>query len=176
MKSRYLLLLLSISFLFIQPISAQNANQKTSKCDCIECHQFNFWIGKWKVEWENSDSSKSDGTNTVNLILDSCVIEENFDGNPGMPFRGKSLSVYNQNLKIWQQTWVDDTGGYIVFTGGMEGDKMILSRSIETPKGLLLQRMVFYNIKKDSFEWNWESSMDNGENWNLKWKINYSRI
>jgi hypothetical protein len=102
MKSRYLLLLI-ISFLFIQPIFAQDADQKISKCDCTECHQFDFWIGKWKVKWTNSDGSKSEGTNTVNLILDGCVIEENFDGNPAMPFRGKSVSVYNNTQKFWQQ-------------------------------------------------------------------------
>ena len=175
MKSRYLLLLI-ISFLFIQPIFAQDADQKNSKCDCTECHQFDFWIGKWKVEWTNSDGSKSEGTNTVNLILDGCVIEENFDGNPAMPFRGKSVSVYNKTQNFWQQTWVDNSGAYLLFTGAMQDDKMVVSRTTESSNGMVIQRMVFYNIKKDSFEWNWESSTDDGKNWILNWKINYSRI
>lgn len=175
MKSRYLLISIMI-FLFIPSIFAQETNQTISKCDCTECHQFDFWIGKWKVAWENTDGSRSEGTNTVNLILDGCVIEENFDGNPAMPFRGKSVSAYNKNEKVWQQTWVDNSGAYLLFTGVMEDDKMILSRTMETSNGTVIQRMVFYNITKDSFEWNWESSTDNGSNWILNWKINYSRI
>jgi hypothetical protein len=141
-----------------------------------ECHQFDFWIGKWKVEWKNQDSTTSEGINIVNSILDGCVIEENFDGNPGMNFRGKSLSVYSHNLKTWQQTWVDTEGFYMLFTGGIQDEKMILSRTVETTKGRLSQRMIFYNIQNDSFDWNWESSTDNGKNWKLNWKIKYSRI
>ncbi len=175
MEIKYLLIIV-ISFLSTPFLSAQNDNQDLSKCDCAECHQLDFWIGEWKVEWENQDSTISEGTNLVNSILDGCVIEENFDGNTGMDFRGKSFSVYNHNKKIWQQTWVDDTGGYMVFTGGMEDDKMILSRAVETPKGSLTQRMVFHNMQKDSFDWNWESSTDNGKTWKLNWKIRYTRI
>lgn len=175
MKIKYLIIFV-ISCLLTPSLSAQNENQDSSKCDCTECHQFDFWIGEWKVEWENPDGTISDGTNLVNSILNGCVIEENFDGNPGMDFRGKSFSVYNHNQKIWQQSWVDDTGGYMVFTGGMENNTMILSRTLETSKGPLLQRMIFYNIQKDSFDWNWETSSDNGENWKLNWKIRYTRF
>ena len=154
----------------------QTDEQNLPNCDCAECHQFDFWIGKWKVEWNDKDGNLFEGTNTVNSILDGCVIEENFNGNPGMEFRGKSLSVYNHNHKIWQQTWVDTEGFYMLFIGGIQDDKMILSRTVETTKGPLTQRMVFYNIKKDTFDWNWESSTDNGKTWKLNWKIMYTRI
>jgi hypothetical protein len=63
----------------------------------------------------------------------------------------------------------------MIFTGGLEDDKMILSRTVETTKGALTQRMVFYIIQKDSFDWNWESSTDGGKNWKLNWKIKYTR-
>jgi hypothetical protein len=35
--------------------------------------------------------------------------------------------------------------------------------------------MVFYDIKKDSFTWDWEGTQDGGETWNLLWRINYTR-
>jgi len=70
---------------------------------------------------------------------------------------------------------VDDQGGYMVFTGGMEDDKMILSGKISKDEKELIQRMVFYNITKDEFDWNWESSEDNGVTWKLNWKLHYSR-
>jgi hypothetical protein len=126
--------------------------------------------------WENQDSTISEGTNIVNSILDGYVIEENFDGNPGMDFRGKSLSVYNHKHKTWQQTWVDNEGFYTLFTGGIQDDKMILSRTVQTTKGTLTQRMIFFNIQKDSFDWNLESSTDSGQNWKLNWKTRYTRL
>lgn len=142
-------------------------------CDTKE---FDFWIGKWKVEWIDENEEKKLGTNFIQNILGDCVIEENFNANPGLPFEGKSLSAFNSNKNIWQQTWVDNTGGYMVFEGGMFEGKMILSRSIQKNGKLILQRMVFYNIKSNSLDWNWEISEDSGENWLLKWKLHYTRM
>jgi hypothetical protein len=35
--------------------------------------------------------------------------------------------------------------------------------------------MIFSNIQKDSLEWNWESSLDDGKTWKTNWKIFYKR-
>jgi hypothetical protein len=118
MKNQFITISILI-ILFAQLPFAQTDEENLSKCECAECRQFDFWIGKWKVEWENQDSTISEGTNIVNSILDGCVIEENFNGNPGMNFRGKSISVYNHKHKTWQQTWVDNEEFYMLFTGGM---------------------------------------------------------
>ena len=63
----------------------------------------------------------------------------------------------------------------MVFTGGMEDEKMILARKISRNDKEFIQRMVFYNITKDEFDWNWESSEDDGVTWKLNWKLHYSR-
>ncbi|MCZ6704212.1 MAG: DUF1579 family protein [Ignavibacteria bacterium] len=168
--------ILIILFLLITIPSFSQNNENTIPCSSAEASQFNFWVGKWKVEWQNTDSTKAEGMNVIQTILGGCVIEENFDGNPGVDFIGKSFSVYNPAEKIWQQTWVDDQGGYMVFTGRMENNKMILSRKISRNNKELIQRMVFYNISKNDFDWNWESSEDNGKTWKLNWKIHYTRL
>jgi hypothetical protein len=169
----FIIVLLSTSI--CTSMFSQNKNNE-KPCSSPEAAQFDFWVGKWKVEWQNNDSTKGAGTNTINSILGKCVIEENFDGKPGLDFTGKSYSVYNPNKKIWQQTWVDSQGGYMVFSGGMENDKMILSRKISVEDKKILQRMVFYNISEDELDWNWESSKDDGKTWQLNWKIHYTRI
>jgi hypothetical protein len=176
MKIKAFLISIIVSLFTIIPILGQDNNDGKSKCDCDECHQFDFWIGEWKVQWDNSDGTPGEGQNIVNSILNGCVIEENFNGNPGVDFKGKSFSVYNNTQKIWQQTWVDDQGSYMVFTGGMEDDQMILSRKITRNKKELIQRMVFYNISKDEFDWNWESSKDDSKTWQLNWKLHYTRL
>jgi hypothetical protein len=171
---KYFISVIFILYFSITILPQGDDSQKP--CSSPEANQFDFWIGEWKVEWQNTNSTKAQGTNVVNSILGSCVIEENFNGNPGVDFMGKSFSVYNPAKKIWQQTWVDDQGGYMVFTGGMESNKMILSRKISRDDKELIQRMVFYNISKDDFYWNWESSEDNGVTWKLNWKLHYTRM
>ena len=166
---------LSLIVLFIYSNLSFSQDNDSNPC-APETSQFDFWIGKWKAVWENPDGTKSEGTNEIVSILDGCVIQENFNGNPGINFLGKSFSVYNKNKKIWQQTWVDNQGTYMDFNGGMNDNKMILSRTITVNGVEVNQRMVYYNITPEKFDWDWETSRDGGKTWELRWRINYSRI
>jgi len=124
-----------------------------------EAGQFDFWVGQWVLEWGEGKK----GRNVVEKTFDGHVIIEKFDGGESMPLRGMSVSSWNPALKQWQQTRVDNEGSYLDFTGGWTGSKMVL------------QRMVWYEISKDSLLWNWERSEDGGKTWNLAWKIRYTR-
>lgn len=44
-----------------------------------------------------------------------------------MKYSGSSWSVYGRQKKIWQQTWVDNMGGYIALTGKYETNEMTLT-------------------------------------------------
>lgn len=132
---------------------------------------FDFWLGDWEAKWYNPDSSIIYGSNSITKILDGKVIEENFIS-PTQNFKGKSLSVYNPIRKSWHQAWTDNQGGYYDFIGLFEKDRRIFST--DTSKKII-QRMVFYNIQKDSFSWDWESSRDAGKTYQLSWRIFYTR-
>jgi hypothetical protein len=41
--------------------------------------------------------------------------------------------------------------------------------------GKLISRMVYYNIKSNSFDWSWEASTDGGKLWKQNWLIHYER-
>ena len=173
MKIRNILCLI-LTMIF--SLSAFAQSDDMPPCSYPEAKQFDFWVGTWKAEWKNKDGIEREGTNTIKKILGGCVVEENFDGNPGAPLIGKSLSVYVPRLKKWKQTWVDNSGGYLDFVGGFKQGKMILSRDLLNKEGKeISQRMVYYNIKEGSFDWNWERSLDNGKSWNVMWKIQYTR-
>lgn len=140
---------------------------------------FDFWLGTWEVSWENRNGDKGSGTNHIRRILDGKVIQENFEITQGkqVGFKGRSLSVFNTQTKKWHQTWVDNQGGYFNFVGETDDEKRIF---ITKPKkkqngNTQVQRMVFYEIKKDSFTWDWESSSDEEITWNLNWRIFYKR-
>ena len=174
MKRKAILISIILSLFTITPILSQD--EGNSKCECDDCHQFDFWIGRWKVQWENSDSTTSEGKNTVNFILNGCVIEENFNGNPGIDFRGKSFSVFNHAKKIWQQTWVDNQGGYLLFTGEFKDGKMALRTAPFQRNGqTFISRMVFKNITDNYLDWDWQRSSDDGKTWTDQWNIHYER-
>jgi hypothetical protein len=154
--------------------SAQNNSQKP--CSAPEASQFDFWVGDWIATWSDS----LHGTNHIEKMFGNCTVHENFSI-PKTNFLGQSWSVYNANYKQWQQTWVDSQGGYIALTGGMVGDSLILTTAERTvpasisPSGKLMSRMVYYNIKPDSFDWSWEASTDGGKLWKQNWLIHYRR-
>lgn len=149
-------------------LEGQSAEQP---CDSEGHHQFDFWLGNWNVTWGEGES----GTNHIERVLGGCVILEQFDGRPGTPLRGMSVSSYDSSNDRWRQTWVDNQGGYLDFEGKWDGDRMILMREAVTPDGPVLQRMVWYAIRADDLEWNWERSTDGGEHWNVLWQIHYQR-
>ena len=137
----------------------------------VEARQFDFWLGEWDAIWGDNER----GSNVIRSVLDDAVILENFDGRPGTPLIGMSVSVYNAALGKWQQTWVDNQGGYLDFAGAFEGGRMVLQRSAMLDGQSFLQRMVWYNIERDQFDWNWERSDDGGQTWQVMWQIHYTR-
>lgn len=172
---RIAILLVTIA-VFLAAISmttvAQDEPEQVPPCAEPEASQFDFWVGEWNLSWGDSGQGK----NVITRELGGCVIEENFTTLDDQPFVGRSLSVFDKHTKKWKQTWVDNSGGYLDFTGGMEGNRMILMRQARpVGKEPFLQRMVFYNIEADSLDWNWEKSTDGGETWENLWHIHYVR-
>ena len=126
--------------------------QNQKPCTSEGAKQFDFWLGEWNASWEGGQ-----GVNKISKILGGCVVFEEFDATPSSPLIGKSLSVFSPRSGEWHQTWVDNSGGYLDFSGKT------------------IQRMVWYNISDEKFDWNWEKSVDDGKTWTISWKINYTR-
>jgi hypothetical protein len=174
LKGNNMIKTLTLFALFSILISAQTETKKP--CSSPETRQFDFWLGDWNAIWTDNDGRQQTGSNHVINLFNGCTIEENFNGEPGTPLIGKSFSVYDSRGKIWKQTWVDNQGSYLDFTGKFKDGKMILTREFTTNKGnSIKQRMTYFNITKNDFDWNWEISKDNGKTWELKWKIHYER-
>jgi hypothetical protein len=140
---------------------------------------FDFWIGEWELSWTDQQGNAGGGTNLIERTLGGYVIKENFEAEQGVleGYIGKSWSVYNTQRQTWNQTWVDNNGGYIALEGSVDDDKRIFQTAErELPNGnTIINRMVFYDITEDSFTWDWESSRDSGESWSVNWQIKYER-
>jgi hypothetical protein len=148
------------------PVFAQ-----TKPCSSPEASQFDFWVGNWDLTW--NDSVK--GTNTITKIMDGCAVHEQFS-DPKNNGKGESWSMYNVQKGKWQQTWIDNSGNYMLFEGGMKNGNMELSFEQPGKDGkVVIMSMLYYNITANEFDWDWRSSNDNGKTWTSKWKIHYKR-
>ena len=141
---------------------------------------FDFWIGAWDVRVRaratpDGPWGEASAKNQVDATYGGCVIEERFRSEgPGRPWAGHSVSVFSGGK--WRQTWVDDTGGFIVLEGGMEDGRMVLRTEPQTRNGKTVQmRMVYSRITLDSLHWSWERTDDGGGAWAPMMTADYSR-
>ena len=133
--------------------------------------QFDFWLGDWVVSWGEGQR----GRNHVEALFEGRVIQEQFDGQPGTPLRGMSVSVYSPALGVWRQTWVDSEGSYWSFSGGWDGEQMCLETDDVRDGRPMRLRMVWHNLAADSLDWAWERSDDGGQSWQRLWALHYTR-
>lgn len=152
----------------------EQPQQQQQPCATEEYRQLDFWVGEWDAVWVDQEGNEQQGSNSITLQQGGCVIQENFNGNPGTPFTGLSISMYVSRLGYWKQSWMDSAGGYLDFTGGPDegGFHFTLVRATDEAPYM---RMIFRNIADDSFDWHWQQSEDEGETWGDQWVINYTR-
>ncbi|MBL7961613.1 hypothetical protein JNL27_15370 [bacterium] len=157
-------------------VLALMANSLNLKAQTVmDSSTYDFWVGEWSATWDNGNGTVGKGTNKIVKILDEKVIQENFADEAG--FKGTSISVFNPTQKKWHQAWADNQGGYFDLEGEVIGDKKIFKTKVkEVNDKKYIQRMVFYDIKPQSFTWDWEKSEDGGNTWTLQWRIGYTKM
>lgn len=164
-----------IVFLFIA-ISMAKAQ---SPCGDTVYRQFDFWIGDWEAF--NNANGKKAGDSKISMILDSCIILEEWSSASvvkGIRYAGKSYNTYNAAKKRWQQYWVDNAGGVTEYFNGHYADKkMVLETDNEKqPDGTYkTQKMTFHNLGPDKVRQHGESSTDNGKTWKTDFDLEYRR-
>ena len=92
-------------------------------CATPQHRQFDFWVGSWDVYPPGTRPLVAHSL--IERRYDGCAIRENW-----MPLRGQgggSFSAWRPGANSWRQTWVDSSGAWVEFTGGMDGDAMVLT-------------------------------------------------
>ncbi len=140
--------------------------------------QFDFWIGEWEAFGANG---KKAGDSKISLILDSCIIFEEWTSaslQQGLRYAGKSFNTYNATTKQWQQTWVDNVGGtneYLI--GKFENNQIIYSSTpFKISKDTMaIRKMTFTNVSAYKLRQHGEISKDNGLTWATEYDLEYRR-
>ena len=156
------------------------ARSQTGRVPCSrpEYRQFDFWIGEWEAFGTNG---KKAGDSRISLILDSCVVLEEWTSasvQQGLRYAGKSFNTYNAATKQWQQTWVDNTGGSNEYLQGkFEDNKISFSSSPFrfSKDTLAIRRITFTNLGPAKLRQHGEISKDNGATWATEYDLEYRR-
>lgn len=148
----------------------------TYSCDGPESRALDFWLGEWELTYAGQDGKPAKSRNRITKVLNGCAILEEFTGAPGTRLDGRSYSVYDRNARQWKQTWVDNTGSYLDFTGTTDAGDAVFIRDAERQGKRFRQRMIFQDVKADSLTWRWQRSDDGGATWATQWEIGYRRI
>lgn len=142
----------------------------------MDSSAFDFWLGEWNATWVDSGKTYH-ATNTITKKMNGHFIHESFEitDGPNKGYKGESYSTLDKHSGLWKQTWIDNQGAYLDFIGKQEGDVKIFERSFTNKAGeTIRQRMRFRNIQAMSFDWDWQTSKNNGE-WILLWHLKYTK-
>jgi hypothetical protein len=118
----YLVVLLAGSGL-IAACAASAQGPKSSSCATPAYRQFDFWAGDWDVFDVGSPIKVAHAQ--VDLILDGCVLREDYQGADG--HKGQSFTIYDAARNVWHQSWVTNRGELLVIEGKIEAGEMTLS-------------------------------------------------
>ena len=122
-KLAILVLLVTAQGLPISPLCAAEP-PKPAFCVAPQYRQFDFWAGDWDV-FDVANPTTKVARTRVDLILDGCVLREDYEGADG--HKGQSFSIYDGSRKIWHQSWVTNRGEMLVIEGGLQAGEMVLS-------------------------------------------------
>ncbi len=154
---------LILSFALIFLFGGLNA-QSGAACKCCEAafRQFDFWVG----DWETTANGQLAGTNHIVVMQDSCVIQENWISAGGQ-YTGTSYNFYDPQEKKWHQTWVDNQGGSLLLTGGLENGSMVMySGEMTNQAGKPYTNRITWTPNPDgTVRQLWEASTDGGATW-----------
>ena len=88
---------------------------------------------------------------------------------------GSNIRIYWPEKKQWEMVWVAPRWGYVMsFTATSDDEKVVMLTKEKTPQGHD-QRITFFNMTGDTFDWEMERSDDNGETWNAVFRLHGAR-
>jgi tetratricopeptide (TPR) repeat protein len=123
--------------------------------------EFDFWIGEWDVF--NQQGQKV-GENSIQKSLKECVILENWTSVRGS--KGQSINFYDPSSGTWKQTWVDEGGRIIRYSGKIvEGSMHFYGEFIDKDGNQELAKVVLEPLEDGRVHHLIQHSKDYGKTW-----------
>jgi hypothetical protein len=111
-----------VAALLVGLSSAQAAEPAATKpCDAAPYHQFDFWLGDWRVY--DGVTGQLVATDHIELQFAGCVVQQTLSfvtdmyRRPGVAYRLAGASTSRFDGQQWLQLWVDNQWGAIIMKG-----------------------------------------------------------
>jgi tetratricopeptide (TPR) repeat protein len=138
-----------------------------------EYRKFDFWLGEWNVS-PTGNPSQAAGVNVIELILNQCIVYENWTGANG--YTGKSFNLYNAATKKWEQIWVDAIGGIVKFEGEFkDGILHYYADTLGRDGSAVRRHLQFIPQGPDQVRQFSQQSTDGGKTWSVEYDLTYVR-
>jgi hypothetical protein len=161
---------LAAGIVLVLACAATTTSFAAGSCDTPEHHQFDFWLGTWKV---STPDGKEAGKNRIEREYDGCVLHEHYTTPRG--YTGESLNVYDASRKLWHQTWVDNEGTLLLLEGRLRDGKMVLEGQTVGADQIIVKHRITWNTTAEGVRQLWESTDAKGD-WRTVFDGRYSRI
>ena len=110
-------------------------------------------------------------------ILDGHAIQDDWilvDSLNNQHVAGTNIRIYNPEEKQWYMAWIDKTVRRLAtFTATNDSGTVVMDG--HNAKGQRIKN-IFYNIKKNEFDWRQDWTFDDGKSWITVTKIHGTRI
>jgi hypothetical protein len=159
-----------------------------ARCCLKPSPDFDFFMGIWKCRLrylvrrlsDCTDWIEFDGSCAARKILDGYGnMDENDIALPGDRYRGMSLRTYDPDKDRWSIYWLDSrrpgflfppvVGGFDKGIGTFHGDDEHDGRAIRV-------RYLWSRITPQSARWEQAFSLDEGNNWETNWIMDFTRM
>jgi hypothetical protein len=140
---------------------------------------FDRFVGTWELDGESynakGEATKFSGEWIFGWALDGKVVQDvllqRYEG--ARVARGTTLRFYDAKSAQWRIVWISPwSGNVLALKGGASGERILLEGLDVGGERL---RWSFNEIRRDSFHWRGESSIDGGQTWRLEQAMRLTR-
>jgi hypothetical protein len=158
-------------FVLLAAVAVAGTAHAAPGCDTPEHRAFDFWLGDWEV-YANDQRA---GTNRIEKTLDGCALTEHWLGASGE--EGRSVNAWDAANRQWRQLWVATRGNVLLLAGGVVDGAMVMEGVQPNAKTGKPQRQRIAWTRGDdgSVRQLWETSDDDGANWQVSFDGRYRR-
>ncbi len=127
--------------------------------------QMDFLVG----DWYRMSAGAFLGRSSNVALLQGAVIQKR-------DATSTSFHVFDPTLQRFKQTWCSGAGHHDTLEGSLEDGKLVLIQDVLRGQPGAIGRSTFFNIAKDSYDYEWHTSGDQGATWTLGAKYRFVRI
>jgi hypothetical protein len=190
MLRKQLIAAIGLALIFIASVCLAKDNEKTNTKPAVRDgqHDFDFYVGKWKVHSHrllkplsgSNDWVDFDGISLSRPVWDGRANMDELEADaPNGHIEGLTIRTYNKKTGEWSLYWANANNGEISLpatVGHFEnGRGVFYDKEMFNGKPIVV-RYIWSNITADHCRWEQAFSPDDGKTWETNWITENTRV